>query len=190
MSDIPQIGNAALAHMIQKARSAAGGSFGVLSTGEKLVVALLLDRPDWLADMGYTLADAIERVGPEWLRLVPAAARQLQDEIRAAAHADAESAREAKLSVLALDRASDEPAAFAATLVNWGDSPGYREVDLVFDLAPAYEESSLPSFRASIRIRPADGETIVRQIRNVHRFAWDGGEPIDVRPGEKRPTWI
>ncbi|MGK9236343.1 hypothetical protein KXS07_31465 [Inquilinus limosus] len=190
MSEVPQIGNADLAHMIQKARAAPNGSFGVLSTGEKLIAALLLNRPDWLAEMDYTMADAIERVGADWLRLIPAAARQLRDEIREAAHADAIKAREAKLTGLSEGRATDDPAEFAATLVTWGHSPGYREVDLVFDLAPAYQESSLPSFRASIRISPADGEAIVRHIRDVHRFAWGGSEPIDVRPGEKRPTWI
>ncbi|MFT3761992.1 MAG: hypothetical protein QM761_05125 [Pseudoxanthomonas sp.] len=31
----------------------------VLSTGEKLAVALVLKRPDWLASMDYTMAEAI-----------------------------------------------------------------------------------------------------------------------------------
>ena len=62
------------------ARHAATGYFGVLSTGEKLAAALILNRPDWLADMNYTLADAIWRVGPEWLRDIPAAAEQFDAE--------------------------------------------------------------------------------------------------------------
>jgi hypothetical protein len=30
--------------------------------------------------MGYTLAEAIDRVGPEWLALIPAVARELDTE--------------------------------------------------------------------------------------------------------------
>ncbi|MEJ7014807.1 hypothetical protein [Sinorhizobium meliloti] len=69
-----------LQHIITKARDAKHGGFGVLSTGEKLAVALVLNRPEWLADMRYTLAEAIERVGPEWLALIPEAARALEYE--------------------------------------------------------------------------------------------------------------
>lgn len=38
-----------LQHIITKARDAKHGGFGVLSTGEKLAVALVLNRPEWLA---------------------------------------------------------------------------------------------------------------------------------------------
>ncbi|MGL4965431.1 MAG: hypothetical protein ACRC67_29685 [Inquilinus sp.] len=189
MSEVPQIGNADLAHMIRKARTAADGSFGVHSTGEKLVVALLLDRPDWLAEMDYTLADAIERVGPEWARLIPAAARQVENERRQAASAAAERTQEVKADALTRENAPDDTIRFAATLVTWGDAPGYRDVEFVFDLKPT-GAPTLPSLRASIRIRPEDGEQVVRHVKAVHRFAWERGEPIDVRPGEKRPTWI
>lgn len=40
-------------------------SFGVLSTGEKLAVALVLDRPDLLKWWG-TMLEAVARLGPEW----------------------------------------------------------------------------------------------------------------------------
>ncbi|PRG49292.1 hypothetical protein [Burkholderia multivorans] len=66
-----------LDHIISKARDAKHGGFGVLSTGEKLAAALVLNRPDWLAKMDYSLAEAIERVGPAWLSLIPEAARRL-----------------------------------------------------------------------------------------------------------------
>lgn len=74
-----------LQHIVRKARDAKNGGFGVLSTGEKLVVALVLNRTDWLADMNYTLAEAIERVGAEWIALIPTAERMLRDEEDAAA---------------------------------------------------------------------------------------------------------
>ncbi|RWF91517.1 MAG: hypothetical protein EOR53_16275 [Mesorhizobium sp.] len=69
-----------LQHIITKARDAKHGGFGVLSTGEKLAAAFVLNRPEWLAEMNYTLAEAIERVGPQWLALIPEAARLLEYE--------------------------------------------------------------------------------------------------------------
>lgn len=44
--------------------------FGVFSTGEKLAVALVLDRKDLLDEVngGYTMLEAIERLGEEWTR--------------------------------------------------------------------------------------------------------------------------
>lgn len=67
-----------LDHIIRKCRHARDGGFNVLSTGEKLTAALVLNRPDWLAEMNYTLAEAIERVGSEWVSLIPEAARALE----------------------------------------------------------------------------------------------------------------
>lgn len=42
--------------------------FGLFSTGECLAVALVLDRKDLLAEVngGYTMLEAIERVGAQW----------------------------------------------------------------------------------------------------------------------------
>jgi hypothetical protein len=44
--------------------------FGVFSTGEKIAVALVLDRRDLLAEVngGYTMLEAVERLAPEWTR--------------------------------------------------------------------------------------------------------------------------
>ena len=67
-------------HIIRKAADAKRGGWGVQSTGEKLASALVLNRPDGIASMGYTLAEAIDRVGAEWMALIPAAERRLRDE--------------------------------------------------------------------------------------------------------------
>lgn len=67
-------------HLVSKCMDAKAGGFDVLSTGEKVAAALVLNRPDWLAQMGYTLAEAIDRVGPDWLALIPAVARELDTE--------------------------------------------------------------------------------------------------------------
>jgi len=69
--------------LLRKARDAAKGgrdAWAVQSTGERVAVALVLNRADWLAGMDYTLADAIKRTGAAWLELVPRVAQQLQDE--------------------------------------------------------------------------------------------------------------
>lgn len=77
--------NPELNHLLGKARDAKRGghaAWAVQSTGEKVAVALVLNRADWLAQMDYTLAEAIDRTnGPSgWLALVPVAARLLRDE--------------------------------------------------------------------------------------------------------------
>lgn len=69
-----------LDHIIRKARDAKRGGWDVQSTGEKLASAMVLNRPDWLASISYTLAEAIDRIGPTWLALIPAAERALRDE--------------------------------------------------------------------------------------------------------------
>ncbi|MDH4908286.1 hypothetical protein ACWA5G_09980 [Xanthomonas axonopodis pv. ricini] len=67
-----------LRHIIGKSRDAERGGFGSLSTGEKLAAALALNRFDWLVQMDYSIAQAIERIGPSWAALIPDAAKQLE----------------------------------------------------------------------------------------------------------------
>lgn len=72
--------DATLEHILSKTRDAKNGGFGALSTGEKLAAALALNRADWLASMEYTIAQAIERVGPEWVSLIPTVAQVMDCE--------------------------------------------------------------------------------------------------------------
>ena len=75
--------SAELTHFLRKARDAKTGgrdAWAVMSTGEKVAVALVLNRADWLASMDYTLAEAIERTGSEWIAMVPQIAKILRDE--------------------------------------------------------------------------------------------------------------
>ena len=51
-----------------------------MSTGEKVAVALALNRAHWLAGMDYKLAEAIERTGAQWLELMPQIVRSLADD--------------------------------------------------------------------------------------------------------------
>jgi hypothetical protein len=190
MTTVSTMGSPDLAQILAKARDAAAGGIGALSTGEALAAALVLNRPDWLAAMNYTIAEAIERVGPEWIRLIPAAAKQFDRDREEAAYEVAERARQAQLAEFATrQRAQEKNIECCATFVTSGNAPGYRDVHLTFDLKP-FEAGDSGTMRTTLRVRPEDGETIVREITDVHRFAWRKGAPIDVKPDEKRPSWI
>ena len=75
--------NAHYEHLLRKSRDAKRGgheAWAVQSTGEKVAVAIVLNRADWLAEMEYTIAEAIDRSGPEWVAIIPQVARQLAEE--------------------------------------------------------------------------------------------------------------
>lgn len=70
-------------HLLCKSSDAKRGghdAWGVQSTGEKVAVALVLNRADWLTEIGYTIPEAIERSGAEWVAVIPQVARQLAEE--------------------------------------------------------------------------------------------------------------
>ena len=70
-------------HLLRKSRDAKRGgrdAWAAQSTGEKTAVALVLNRADWLGEIQYTIAEAIERSGVEWVSIIPQVARQLADE--------------------------------------------------------------------------------------------------------------
>ena len=75
--------NDRFAHLLRKSRDAKQGgpeAWGLQSTGEKVAVALVLNRADCLAEIGYTLPEAIDRSGAEWIAMIPQIARQLAEE--------------------------------------------------------------------------------------------------------------
>jgi predicted acetyltransferase len=70
-------------HLLRKSRDAKSGgrdAWAVQSSGEKVAVALVLNRADWLAEIDYTIPEAIERSGAEWVGIIPQVARQLAEE--------------------------------------------------------------------------------------------------------------
>jgi hypothetical protein len=70
-------------HLLRKSRDAKRGghdAWGVQSTGEKVAVALVLNRADWLTQIDYKIPEAIERSGAEWVAVIPQVARQLAEE--------------------------------------------------------------------------------------------------------------
>ena len=72
--------NAEYHHMLAKCRDARDGGWGLLSTGEQLAAALVLNRADWLEAAGYTTAEAVERIGPKWAALIPEVAGKMEAE--------------------------------------------------------------------------------------------------------------
>jgi hypothetical protein len=79
----PDTNRSEFRQLLGKARDAKLGgepAWSVQSTGEKLAVALVLNRPEWISAMGYSLAEALDRVGTDWLSFVPEVARELQRE--------------------------------------------------------------------------------------------------------------
>jgi hypothetical protein len=70
-------------HLFRKSLDANRGghaAWSLQSTGERVAVALVLNRADWLAEIDYTIPEAIERSGAEWVSIIPQVARQLEDE--------------------------------------------------------------------------------------------------------------
>ena len=70
-------------HLLRKTRDAKRGghsAWSVQSTGERAAVALVLNRADWLAEIDYSIPEAIERSGAEWVAIIPRVARQIADE--------------------------------------------------------------------------------------------------------------
>lgn len=49
---------------------------GVLSTGEAIAVALVLDRPDLLPGSYRRILDAVDRLGEDWLQAAIAVQRE------------------------------------------------------------------------------------------------------------------
>ncbi|MEA0694281.1 hypothetical protein VDQ15_00295 [Xanthomonas campestris pv. campestris] len=71
-----------LQRTIEIARAAARlGEPGPLSTGEALTAALVLNRHDWLADMGYTVAQALDRIDSDTVQHLRDAERVLSVEV-------------------------------------------------------------------------------------------------------------
>lgn len=184
-------------HLMHKVRHAASGGINVISTGEALAAALVLNRPDWLANMGYTIAEALDRIDQDCIPLLSRVAKQWELEQEHEAEQQRSEALHAKTQALFnadSNNAEDTPVLLTSKLVTYGHAPGYRDTSLLFDVEVIGQDVSHPPYRIELRIRPEDGETIVSHLLSVHRSAWDNSgdrhTPIDVRAGEVRPRWI
>lgn len=174
-------------HMVSKARQASRGGFDVLSTGEKLAAALILNRPDWLDDMGYTIPEALARVGEGWVAMIPAAAKLLNDTDVVVRKAEKGARDEASLQSVALKAVGENVVDVNAVLVSSGQAPGYRDASFTFDIQRMGGDQT---HRLCFRVSPQDSEAMAQHLLEVPRMAWERGQPIDVRPGDRRPRWI
>ncbi|WP_421576617.1 hypothetical protein [Stenotrophomonas maltophilia] len=55
------------------------GHTGPLSTGESLTAALVLNRHDWLTEMDYTIAQALDRIDEDTIPHLADAARNVAE---------------------------------------------------------------------------------------------------------------
>ena len=66
--------------VVDSVRRAHAGGWGPMSTGQKIAAALVLDRHDWLNEMGYTMAGAIARLDADWLRAIYQSPRRILED--------------------------------------------------------------------------------------------------------------
>jgi hypothetical protein len=180
-----------LEHILRVSRFAAkAGKLGPLSTSEGLAAALVLNRFEWLD--GYTIAEALERIGESWASLIPEAARQLYKEFEIEQEAAGDRARETQTEAF-LSSGTDENQVLHANakLVTYGHAPGYRSASFQFDVTPLGSDRTM---RVDLHVYdPADTESMLLHLRDIHRSAWtrSGGKlPIDVKPDEQQPAWV
>lgn len=70
-------------HLTMKVKDALRGgrtAWRCMSTGEKVAVALILNKENWLKEIKYSMAEAIDRIGTAWISLVPRIEKELRDE--------------------------------------------------------------------------------------------------------------
>jgi len=53
-------------------------SRGAFSTSEQIAIALVLDRADWLKQLGWTILGAIDGLGGQWFRATQRACHRWQ----------------------------------------------------------------------------------------------------------------
>ena len=155
-----------------------------MSLGEALAVALVLNRSDWLAAKGYSIAEALERIGEDWVRCIPQVERIFGTTREVLERAQSAAQDEAILSGLG------EPGRevdVSAKLVTYGHAPGYRDVSLTFDVQ---RSGSAKTHRLCLQLDREDSDSVLQHILQVHRSALANRMPIDLQEGEQRPIWV
>lgn len=181
-------------HLMRKVRDAAQGGINSMSTGEALAASLVLNRPDWLETMGYTIAEALNRLDEDAVFSIIQAEKQWKQESDNVLHAQQLANEALKSAELFSTGSVDETIHLESELVTYADAPGYRNASFEFDVRRIGRDVSQRKHRIDLRIRPQDAESIVRHLLDVHRFAWSktsgDGRPLDSKEGEQRPSWI
>ncbi len=74
-------------HLLSKARQVIEGSqatWEAQSTGERLAIAIVLNRWHWLKAMNFSIAEAMDRIGPSWCAVIPDVAKLIAFELEQA----------------------------------------------------------------------------------------------------------
>lgn len=181
-----------LTHMVSSALSASRNGYGALSTGEALAAALILNDYAALTDQGMTIAEALDRVGPDWAALIPVASKRALAQLD-----DVEQTRRQALKEDADQRfvnfaADGEPVDLEAKFVTHGDAPGYRDAYITLKLVPLGSKMDGPrTVTATVRLNAVDSAKMAQSILDIHRLAWRSGcRPIDAEKTETRPNWL
>lgn len=181
-----------LTHMVSSALTAARSGYGTLSTGEALAAALILNDHAVLVDREMTIAEALDRVGPDWSALIPTASKRVLAQLD-----DLEQTRRQVKKQEADERfvdfaADDEPVDLEAKFVTYGEAPGYRDAYITLKLVPLGSEMDGPkTVTATVRLNAVDSAKVAQSIFDIHQLAWRAGNrPIDAKDSEKRPSWL
>ena len=83
-------------YLVELASTTTDRNWGVLSTSQQLVTAMMLGRMDWLESLGYSIPKAITRIGPKWCNAIGEAEYEYNKIIW---QREAESSRSSNLSV-------------------------------------------------------------------------------------------
>lgn len=105
----------AMSNILSKIHQAAQSDCTGLSTGEALMAALVLDRPDWLINMKFTIPEALDRIGPQWAGLVPEIARRWKQE---------QAIQDSRFSYEILPRTEDVGGGYQLRLLDAGQEVG------------------------------------------------------------------
>lgn len=181
-----------LTHMVSSALAAARSGYGTLSTGEALAAALILNDHAALSERGMTIAEALDRVGPDWSAMLPAASKRVLAQLD-----DVEQTRrqvkkqEADKRFVDLS-AGDESVHLEAKFVTFGEAPGYRDAYITLKLVPLGSEMGGPrTVTATVRLNAVDSAKVAQSIVDIHQLAWrSDNKPIDAKESETRPNWL
>jgi hypothetical protein len=178
--------------MVSSALSATRNGYGALSAGEALAAALILNDHAVITDQGMTIAEALGRVGTDWVALIPEASKRALAQLE-----DLEQTRRQVMKEVVdqrfVDFAADgEPVDLEAKFVTHGDAPGYRDAYITLKLVPLGSKMDGPkTVTAPVRLDAVDSAKVAKSILDIHRLAWRSGyRPIDAEEIETRPSWL
>jgi len=79
-----------------------------------------------------------------------------------------------------------EPIRMPATLITYGNAPGYRDASVTVEVVDGGKRRQL-----ELVLSPEATETLCREFLRYHSLAWHRDRPLDAKPHEQtRPAWV